>query len=289
MPFSWLWLLPLWRTAMRRMKSGVAPGVKIEERREGDIHVRIYRPQGGPSGAGLLWMHGGGLIIGSPVMDDLRCSTFASELGLMVVSVYYRLAPEHPFPAAIDDCAAAWRWLQNSADELGVDANRVVIGGESAGGGLAACLAQRLHDEGGVQPLGQLLVYPMLDDRTAARRELDRAGYRVWNNRSNRAGWSSYLGGEPGGSEPQPYAVAARRQDLSGLPPAWVGVGLLDLFLEENREYVGRLQQAGVQAALVEVPGAPHGFTPFAPNAPITLAFLASQLEFLASCQDGNI
>jgi acetyl esterase/lipase len=195
-----------------------------------------------------------------------------------VVSVAYRLAPEHPFPAALDDAHAAWQWLQGAAASLGVDPARVAVGGASAGGGLAACLAQRLRDEGRVQPAAQLLVYPMLDDRTAARRELDGAGHLVWHNRSNRAGWSAYLGGAP---EVPAYAVAARHGDLHGLPPAWIGVGDLDLFWSEDRAYAERLEAAGVAVEFLEIAGAPHGFDMMAPDVPLARAFAASQVAFL--------
>ena len=214
-------------------------------------------------------------------MDDGRCAELVRELGIVVVSAYYRLAPKHPFPAAVDDCRAAWGWLQSNLQELGIDSSRVGVGGESAGGGIAASLAQRLHDEGGLQPACQLLVYRMLDDRTAARRELDSPQHMVWTNRSNLTGWSSYLGSAPGGASVPEYAVPARREDLSGLPPAWIGVGNLDLFLEEDREYARRLNEAGVPCRLDEFPGAFHGFLVVAPDAPISRAGLEAQLVFL--------
>jgi acetyl esterase/lipase len=217
-------------------------------------------------------------------MDDGRCVGWARELGLVVVSVDYRLAPEHPFPAALDDAHAAWTWLQGAAPALGVDPARVAVGGASAGAGLAACLAQRLRDEGsaagGVPPAAQLLVYPMLDDRTAARHELD-GGHLVWSNRSNRTGWSAYLGAPPGAPHAPAYAVAARRDDLGGLPPAWIGVGALDLFLDEDRAYAARLRAAGVATELLEVPGAPHGFDALAPDVPLSRTFAAAQAAFL--------
>ncbi len=280
-PFHWRWALPLWRFAIRLRRSPAGPGVEVDEREAAGVRVRVYWPREGVSGAALLWLHGGGLIVGAPRMDGVRCGAWARELGLVVVSVAYRLAPEHPFPAALDDAHAAWAWLQRAAAELGVDPARVAIGGASAGGGLAACLAQRLRDEGGVQPAAQLLVYPMLDDRTAARRELDDPGHLVWHNRSNRAGWCAYLGREAGAPDLPAYAVAARRADLQGLPPAWVGVGDLDLFWDEVRAYSERLQRAGVATALHELAGAPHGFDTMAPDVPLARAFSASQAAFL--------
>ncbi len=214
-------------------------------------------------------------------MDDRRCIAWARDLGLVVVSVDYRLAPEHPFPAALDDAQAAWTWLRGATSAVGVDPARLAVGGASAGGGLAACLAQRLRDEGAASPAAQLLVYPMLDDRTAARRELDADGYLVWSNRSNRAGWSAYLGRTPGAADVPDHAVAARSADLGGLPPAWIGVGSLDLFLEEDRAYAAGLEAAGVATELHEVPGAPHGFDALAPDVPLARSFAASQAAFL--------
>jgi acetyl esterase/lipase len=201
------------------------------------------------------------------------CALTARELGILVVSVEYRKAPEQPFPAALDDCSAGWKWLQGEAQRLGVEPTQVAVGGESAGGGLAASLAQRLHDVGAstdaATPIAQWLFYPMLDDRTAARDELDRLDHFVWNNRLNRFGWRSYLGVDPGSGAVPPYAVAARREDLRGLPPAWIGVGDIDLFYDEDRDYAERLRAAGVAATLDVVPCAPHGFASWAPNTPL--------------------
>jgi acetyl esterase/lipase len=280
-PFHWRWALSLWRWASTLARPVPRAGVHVTDHTDSGVPVRVYRPKSAASGGALLWLHGGGLIVGRPAMDDARCTAWARDLGLVVVSVDYRLAPEHPFPAALDDANGAWAWLQNVAAGLGVDPERVAVGGASAGGGLAACLTQRLRDAGGTSPAAQLLVYPMLDDRTAARRELDAAGHLVWHNRSNRAGWSAYLGGAPGMSDVPAYAVAARRTDLSGLPPAWIGVGALDLFLDEDRAYASRLEAAGVATELHEVPGAPHAFDGFAPEVPLARAFAASQAAFL--------
>jgi acetyl esterase/lipase len=277
-PFHHRRLLPLWRLALRFSKATVVAGVDVSEQRVDGVRATIYRPRERASGAALLWLHGGGFIVGQPSMDDARCSRFARELGLVVVSVDYRLAPEHPFPAALDDAATLWSWLARAED---VDPTRVAIGGESAGGGLAACLAQRLRDEGGRRPAAQLLVYPMLDDRTAARTDLDAVNHRVWHNRSNRTGWSAYLGRAPGAAELPDHAVAARCDHLHDLPPTWIGVGGLDLFRNEVHAYARRLETCGVPVTLHEVPGAPHGFVVFAPDVPITQAFVDAQYDFL--------
>ena len=154
-------------------------GVRATDHEAEGASVRVYEPSATSAPAALLWVHGGGLVLGSPRMDDQRCSILSAALGITVVSAAYRTAPQHPYPAALDDCAAAWTWLQAHATELGIDPQRVVLGGASAGGGLAAALTQRLRDEGAPQPRGQLLVYPMLDDRTAAATSLDGVGHIV--------------------------------------------------------------------------------------------------------------
>jgi acetyl esterase/lipase len=177
--------------------------------------------------------------------------------------VDYRLAPAHPFPAALDDCSTALRWLHAQAGPWGVDPTRVAVGGESAGGGLAAALAQRAHDEG-VDVRFQLLVYPMLDDRTVLAAHQPET--LVWTSPSNRAGWTAYLGHPVRPAEERPYAVPARRADLSGLPPAWVGVGDQDLFLDEDLAYADRLRAAGVGCEVELVPGLYHGAYGLAPG-----------------------
>lgn len=236
--------------------------------------LRILRtaPDQQPSpGPALLWIHGGGYVLGSAAMDDQLCRRFRDELGATVASVDYRLAPENPYPAALDDC---WAALAVLAGLPGVDPGRVAIGGASAGGGLAAALALRARDRGGVSPVLQLLVYPMLDDRSAAM-PADRS-YRLWNPRSNRFGWTSYLGD----ADPQ-VAVPARCPDLSGVAPAWIGVGSLDLFYDEDISYAERLRLAGVPCELQIVPGAFHGFDLLLPKAAVSQQFFTSQCASL--------
>ncbi|WP_028648041.1 alpha/beta hydrolase [Nocardiopsis sp. CNT312] len=256
------------RRLSARMRPPKAPeDVRIEERTapgpEGapPVRLRLYRPRGLDGRApALLWIHGGGFLIGSPVQDEAGSAAFARELGITVVSVGYRLAPQHPAPAALEDVYAALSWVCEHAEELGVDPERVAIGGASAGGGLTAALALACHDRGGPTPVFQLLVYPMLDDRTALRTDIGARDVRVWTPASNRYAWSAYLGREPGGGDVSPYAAPARRQDLSGLPPAWIGVGDVDLFHDEDLAYAERLRAAGVDCAVTIVQGAFHGF-----------------------------
>ena len=273
LPLHWPGVLPVLRFATRFARSKPPAGVSVEDRRVGAAAVRVYRPSVAPARGGLVWIHGGGFLFGTAAQDDRRCFRYATELGLVVVSADYRLAPEHPFPAPLDDCLAAWNWLHASAAGLGVDPARVAVAGESAGGGLAATLVQRLRDLGGVQPAAQVLLCPMLDDRTAARRELDAVGHRVWNNRANRTGWTAYLGRAPGAPSAPEYAVGARREKLAGLPPTWIGVGDIDLFCDEDRAYAERLGAAGVPCELHVAPMAPHGFESIVPAAPVSRDF----------------
>lgn len=268
----------LHRLAPERKEVG---GITIVKQALAQSAIRIYRPAATPSGAGLLWIHGGGLISGRASKDDYLCASYANSLHLTVVSVDYRLAPGSPFPAALNDCCEAWRWFLGAGESLGVHSDRIVVSGRSAGGGLAASLVQKLYDEGGVQPAGQALFSPMLDDRTAADYALDAINHRIWNNTSNRAGWLAYLGTPPGMVVAPEYSVPARRVDLSGLPPAWIGVGDIDLFFKENCHYCERLKESGVECEMHVAPMAPHGFEGLVPQASITQDLFRSNHLFL--------
>lgn len=247
-----------------------------------DVRVRKYEPpQRAPGSAALLWIHGGGYLIGRPEQSDTVCARFARELGILVVAVDYRLAPEHPFPAPLEDCYAALSWMHAHAGALRIDPDRLAIGGDSAGGGLAAALAQLTRDRKKIKPVFQVLLYPMLDDRTATRADHKGTGRYIWTPASNVLGWASYLGQSPGGPTAPAYAAPARMEDLTGLPPAWVGVGTLDLFHEEDVAYARRLQASGVPCELHEVPGAFHAFELFAGDAAISRDFIARQTSAL--------
>lgn len=261
-------------------------GVRVSKvRLNQHVDLWVYVPTQKQSDAALLWIHGGGYVIGHALQDDTFCADTARELGIVIVATNYRLAPEFPFPAPLDDCYAAWQWLQANADQHGVHKQRVAIGGRSAGGGLAASLVQRIHDTGGVQPIAQWLFCPMLDDRTATRRELDARAHFVWTNQNNLIGWQSYLGAKVGADTPPPaYAVPARRVDLSGLPAAWIGTGDIELFFEENKAYAERLNAAGVDCTLDVVAGAPHGFESIIPQNPLAKAYLTRSRQWLRQC-----
>ena len=234
----------------------------------------------------LLYMHGGGYISGSTASSWPKFSglqKIAQEHDCLIVSVDYRLAPETPFPGALEDCYAALKWLHANADSLGADPKRIAIMGESAGGGLAATLAIAARDRGEVPITFQLLIYPMLDDRTGSIREpASHIGRFIWSRQSNRFGWSSLLG-MPAGSPNVPRgSVPARVADLRGLPPTYMGVGSVDLFVDEDIGYARRLVDAGVPTEFYLAPGAYHGFFFLAPDAAISKRFTASYNAALA-------
>ncbi len=228
----------------------------------------------------ILQLHAGGMIVGSPELELGYAGDYARRVGAVVVSPAYRLAPENPFPAGLDDCMATLRWMREHADELGIDSERIAVMGASAGGGLAAAVAQRSHDEG-ITLRAQALVYPMLDDRTVLRDDHEGRGDFFWIPASNTFAWTAYLGREPRMSDAPEYAAPARRDDLSGLPPAWIGVGDLDLFYAESLAYAGRLTACGVPCELVTVPRMYHAADGLAPKAQAIQDFRASMIDHL--------
>lgn len=266
---------------LRLLPGRTVPGVRFEQRDDAGRGLRLFIPEERKSNGALLWIHGGGLIIGHPAIDDRFCAEIARDLGIVVASARYRLAPAHPYPAAIDDCHASWQSLLQDAGSLGIDPARIAIGGQSAGGGLAAALVQRACDGRPPHPVAQWLLCPMLDDRTAARRDLDSERHLVWDNRLNLFGWRAYLGNDPGASSTPPYAVPARRDDVTDLPPAWIGVGDIDLFFDEDVAYSRRLTASGVSVTLDVVPGAPHCFEVWGVSTATALAYLGRAREWL--------
>jgi len=270
----------------RRSFAPLIEGVNIETLTGDGVELRIYRPARRLSQAALLWVHGGGYIVGHPAQNDGLCAETASELGIVVVAPRYRLAPEHPFPAGLDDCHTALRWMQSTAARLDIDPARIAVGGESAGGGLAAALVQRLHDEyvhdgRNLPAAAQWLFCPMIDDRTAANRDLDAGEHFLWNNTANAFGWRSYLAQRPGAGSTPAYGAPSRRDDLKGLPPAWLGTSTLDLFHDEDTLYAERLRAAGVPVDFVDVAAAPHGFHVFAADAPLSRDFVTQARQWL--------
>jgi len=242
------------------------------------VRIRVYRPNEQPNKLpALYWIHGGGYVMGDIEQDDRLMKQLVKRVGCVAVSVDYRLAPEHPFPAPVEDCYAGLKWLFSHAGELGVEPSRIAIGGASGGGGLCAGLALMARDRAEVQVAFQLLIYPMIDDRNVTAASYAITDPRMWNRESNRLGWKAYLGRDGGGADVSPYAAASRATDLKNLPPAYIPVGALDLFVDENIEYAQRLIQAGVPTELHVYPGAFHGFDMFAPSAAVSKQFKADR------------
>lgn len=246
------------------------------------LRLRIYQSITSVSSApGLVWMHGGGFILGKPEMDEPLLISLAQELNIKIVSVDYRYAPEHPFPTPLDDCYTALQWVHSQAQTMGIDPTRIAIGGKSAGGGLAATLIQLAHDRQEVKPIFQMLIYPMLDDRSSIRSDLANKEWPTWSQASNQFGWESYLQQKCGSENLPAYSVASRREDLSGFPPAWISVGTLDLFYEEVVGYAQKLQNCGVDCELVVIPGVFHGFDVFSQKIQIAKGFRKLQIAAL--------
>ncbi|MEU6827594.1 alpha/beta hydrolase [Nocardia beijingensis] len=259
-------MLPLMRRLAARTRPH--PAAAVTDLGDG-ARVRVFGDTGSRvPGPALLWIHGGGYVFGTAAQDDRWCHQIATRTGVLVASVDYRLAPEHPYPAALHDCHRALHWL---ADQPGVDPGRVILAGASAGGGLAAAHAAHTRDHGPVTPLLQLLLYPMLDHTP-----LTATGtwHRLWGPRSNAFAWNSYLAD----ADPA-HAVPAHRPDLAGLPPAWIAVGDLDLLHDQNARYHLALTAAEVDSRLTVIPGAFHGFDTVAPTATISRDLRRSALH----------
>ncbi len=234
------------------------------------VKVRLYRPlkDFGELPA-LIWLHGGGYCLGGIEHDDHVVRQIVQAVGCIVLSVDYRLAPEFPFPAALDDSYTALLWLFQHASKFGVDDKRIAVGGASAGGGLAAGLALAARDRGEVNLTFQLLFCPMLDDRNMTPSSYSITDTRVWNRDCNLRGWRAYLGDKRGMVSVSPYAAAARADNLASLPSTYMGVGSEDLFVDENRIYAERLKEAGVAVDFSVIQGGFHGFE-FIPKAQLS-------------------
>jgi acetyl esterase/lipase len=241
------------------------------------LRVFLINAEGKAGRAAILHIHGGGFILGSPTTDIPNLQRIAAAQDCVIVSVDYRLAPETRFPGALEDNYAALGWLHENARALGIDSQRIIVMGESAGGGHAAALAIAARDRGQFKLAGQVLIYPMLDDRTGSTHQppSDQGRY-VWTPEQNRLGWGALLGVAAGSANPPQGAVPARVQDLRGLPPTFIGVGGLDLFLQEDIDYAQRLLDAGVSTELLVVPGAYHAFPFIVPGAKVSRQFFAA-------------
>ncbi|MFJ1767744.1 alpha/beta hydrolase [Amycolatopsis sp. NPDC088138] len=225
-----------------------------------DVPVRVYGPADREGAVpALVYIHGGGFILGDLDMFHASLLHLVDELGIVIVSVDYRLAPEHPFPAPVEDCYAALTWTAAKAAELGIDPERIGVGGESAGGGLAAATALLARDRGGPVLRFQYLGIPELDDRLETPSMTAYVDTPMWNRPNAVYSWTSYLGTEPGGADVSPYAAPARATDLAGLPPAFVSTCQFDPLRDEGIQYAQRLLQAGVTTELHHYPGTFHG------------------------------
>jgi len=247
-----------------------------------DISLLICRPAAATTALPVVYYtHGGGMVIGNNRLGVEEALDWAEEFDLVVVSVEYRLAPENPHPAPIEDCWAGLLWTLEHAAEIGADPTRVLLAGVSAGGGLAAALGLLARDRGGPAPIGQLLLCPMLDDRNDTPSAVQMAGLGVWDRTSNATGWGALLGDALGGPDVSPYAAPARPDDLFGLAPAFVDVGSAETFRDESVAYASRIWQAGGSAELHVWPGGFHGFDGLAPHAALSHDARAARVRWL--------
>jgi acetyl esterase/lipase len=280
------------RAQMRAMREALPPfvkpdGVTVAKRTvsgppgDPDIELAIFRPE--PQAArspALYWIHGGGFVLGDVDGDMAAPAQFAGELGAVVVSVEYRLAPEHPFPAPVEDCYAGLVWMSEHAEDLGFDPRKLAIGGLSAGGGLAAAVALMARDRGGPALCFQVLDIPELDDRLSTPSMRQFTDTPLWNHPNAVTSWQAYLG--PGRRETPVYAAPARAADLSGLPPAYVVTCEFDPLRDEGIEYAQRLMQAGVPAELHHYPGTFHGSSGAGAGTAISTRMVTDRLAALA-------
>lgn len=285
---------PLSRETLAQLRSGMSgydpkPSTDVPfekrvipgERGQPDVAVYVINAKPGGDRPAILHTHGGGFVAGSAEKSVAGLQKLCRDLDCVAVSVEYRLAPETTYKGSVEDNYAGLKWLHANSGQLGVDPARIAVMGESAGGGHAALLAITARDRGEVPVCFQCLIYPMLDDRTGTSKAVPwHVGKIIWTPEKNRFGWESFLGVPPGGQK-VPGGVPARVENLAGLPPAWIGVGSIDLFHDEDVDYAQRLNNAGVPTELIVVPGGFHGFdNPMFP-APITKWFNAAKLDAL--------
>jgi acetyl esterase/lipase len=258
------------------------PRVTMEDRMipgpDGDQMIRIYRPKGATSALpGLINVHGGGMILGSVEADAGTAQMLAVESGAIVVSVDYRKAPENPYPAALNDCYSASQWVFDNAQELGIDPDNIGIYGGSAGGGLILGVCLMARDRGSMKIKYMMPIYPMIDDRneTASTHEVTEVG--IWDRSGNIEAWALYLGGKPADG----YAAPARAEDVSGLPPAFIDVGEMDAFRDEDAAFALRLANSSIPCEFRVYPGAYHASEVFAPEAELSKRIWLGRIEAL--------
>jgi acetyl esterase/lipase len=276
------------RATVEAMLAGIEvpdnPNVTREDRTvpgpdgEPDITVRIYRPRNATTTLpGVYFIHGGGMILGNVAGEDPVATLICDQVQAVVVSVEYRLAPENPHPAPVEDCYAGLVWMAKAAEELGFDPDRLAIYGASAGGGLTIATALLARDRGGLAVRFMMPIYPMIDDthETPSSQEITDIG--IWDRTGNVEAWAWYLGGKPADQ----YAAPTRAQDLAGLPPAFIDVGTVDLFRDEDISFAQRLMQAGVPTELHVHPGSYHAAETFAADAALSKRIWALRIDAL--------
>jgi acetyl esterase/lipase len=280
-PMEWTAaMLPMFREGAKGLARPLLPAPAVVKRMipgpKGAPEVPLYMTgsTAGASKPAVLHIHGGGFIAGSAADSRRDIQELATNHDCIAITVDYRLAPEATFPGSLEDNYTALLWMYTNAAELGIDRTRIAIKGESAGGTHAAALAIAARDRGEVPLCLQVLLYPALDDRTGSTMSVPPyIGHYIWTAAANRFAWTSLLGKPAGSAQPPAGSVPARVENLAGLPPAWIGVGSVDLFANEDLEYGRRLLQAGVSTELHLVPGGFHGFDIFVPQAPLSVAF----------------
>lgn len=241
----------------------------------GDLAVRVYSPKNVTKPApGLVYIHGGGMIMGGLDGEDGTCQMMADQLGAVIASVDYRKAPENPYPAAPEDCYAAASWVFENAAHLGIDAGNIGLYGQSAGGGLTIAVAMMARDRGGPKFKYMVPIYPMIDDRNESASSKLVTDVGIWDRAGSIEAWGWYLGGNPADQ----YAAPARATDVSGLPPAYIDVGELDMFRDEDIDFVKKLSEADVAVEFHLWPGAYHASEVFAPEAKLSARIWDSRI-----------
>lgn len=244
-------------------------GVEVDG---GRVDMSVFTPENHrPGSPGIYWIHGGGMVTGTRYMATDALDV-AAETGAVVTSIEYRLAPEHPAPVPGQDCVAGLDWFTRNSERFGVDHDRIVLGGMSAGGGLAAATALWARDNGGPQVRGVMLFCPMLDDRMTTMSSRQFGDDLLWTRDSNEFGWSALLGDRRGGDRVSIYEAPARATALGGLPPVFVDVGSADIFRDEDVAFASSIWMSGGDAELHVWPGGYHGYEGFAPGAALTIA-----------------
>ena len=275
-------------TAMMAQMSGSIPqpeNVAVENRTipglngTHEIPIRIYRPKNATAASpGIYYIHGGGMVVGDLETGDFECKTMCAELGAVIVNVDYRLAPEHPYPAPVEDCYAGLNWMVDNAADLGLDIDRLAIYGASAGGGLTIATSLMALDRNGPKLCFVMAIYPMLDDRNVTPSSHQITAVGAWDRFANIEAWEAYLGGK----DADHYAAPARREDVSGFPPTFIDVGTEDAFRDEDIAFASKLLAVGVPTELHVYPGAFHGSEVMAPTSSLNQRILGRRLSALA-------